>query len=458
MLNTSVRLGLGLVGLVVVLGCAPTPPIDDRAAGSPATLAGHEMLVSAPNAAGRALTVTATGSIDPAGPFFTPLGLNGRFCNSCHQFDQGWSITPAGLQARFDATAGTDPIFQFDGLNYLGAPQGTPEERRASSSLLLGKGVIAIRLPGGATSPNGAQRDFRLVAVDNPYPAAPGLPAQVTIFRRPLPTTNLFAVTSVNWDGRNTPADPTKPGGVDILLGLMNQANGATVLHAQQPTAIDMTTRQAIVAQELSLRTAQDESDAAGILHARGATGGAAALLRIPFTFGTTNAGHTFGLYDAWVGVSGGINDQRAKVVAGQVVFNTRMFGAGGSCSGCHDDPNLGNSSTALRFFDIGVSDPARRAPDVPLYTFERLDGPGGMPTGELQQTTDPGRALISAKWTDMNRFKVPTLRGLAARAPYFHDGSAATIRAVVDHYQAHFAVTLAGDEEDNLVAFLESL
>ena len=73
-------------------------------------------------------------------------------------------------------------------------------------------------------------------------------------------------------------------------------------------------------------------------------------------------------------------------------------------------------------------------------------------------ETTDPGRAMITGQWADMNRFKVPGLRGLAARPPYFHDGSAATIADVVDHYEGHFGIAFSGDEKRQLVAFLESL
>jgi cytochrome c peroxidase len=53
-------------------------------------------------------------------------------------------------------------------------------------------------------------------------------------------------------------------------------------------------------------------------------------------------------------------------------------------------------------FFDTGVSNEGRRTPD-------------------------PGRALVTGKCGDIGAFKVPTLRGVAARPPFFHDGSAAT-------------------------------
>jgi cytochrome c peroxidase len=73
-------------------------------------------------------------------------------------------------------------------------------------------------------------------------------------------------------------------------------------------------------------------------------------------------------------------------------------------------------------------------------------------------QTTDPGRALHTGLWADMNRFKVPALRGLSARAPFFHDGSARTLGDVVNHYQSRFAINFSGGEKDALLKFLESL
>ena len=40
-----------------------------------------------------------------------------------------------------------------------------------------------------------------------------------------------------------------------------------------------------------------------------------------------------------------------------------------GSCSTCHDTPNVGNHSVALPL-DIGIADASRRTPDMPLYTL----------------------------------------------------------------------------------------
>ena len=101
---------------------------------------------------------------------------------------------------------------------------------------------------------------------------------------------------------------------------------------------------------------------------------------------------------------------------------------------------------------DIGISDASRRTPDMPLYTLRNKA------TGETIQTTDPGRALITGKWQDIGRFKGPVLRALASRPPYFHDGSARDLPAVVNFYNNRFGMGLSAQEKADLVAFLASL
>lgn len=54
--------------------------------------------------------------------------------------------------------------------------------------------------------------------------------------------------------------------------------------------------------------------------------------------------------------------------------------------------------------------------------------------------------------------YKVPQLRGVWAVAPYFHDGSAKTLKDVVNHYNQHFKLNLTEPEKDNLVEYLKSL
>jgi cytochrome c peroxidase len=65
---------------------------------------------------------------------------------------------------------------------------------------------------------------------------------------------------------------------------------------------------------------------------------------------------------------------------------------------------------------------------------------------------------MRSGKWTDIGKTKGPMLRGLAGRAPYFHNGSAPDLKAVVDFYNARFAIGLTSQQESDLVAFLSAL
>jgi hypothetical protein len=67
---------------------------------------------------------------------------------------------------------------------------------------------------------------------------------------------------------------------------------------------------------------------------------------------------------------------------------------------------------------------------------------------------TDPAYALRTAT----GRYRTTPLRGLWQHPPYFHDGSAADLAAVVDHYDRHFELNLSDDQKSDLVEFLKSL
>ena len=101
---------------------------------------------------------------------------------------------------------------------------------------------------------------------------------------------------------------------------------------------------------------------------------------------------------------------------------------------------------------DIGISDASQRTPDLPLYTLRNNA------TGETIQTTDPGKALITGKWADIGKFKGPILRAVSLHAPYFHNGSAATLDDVLDFYEGRFGLGLTVQERSDLLAFLNAL
>ena len=440
------------------------------------------------NPAGLAATFSTAGPIDLGSPFFQSFGRNGRSCATCHDPSTGWTVTPELAQARFDASDGTDPLFRTnDGSNAPDLDVSTVDARRKAYSMLLTRGVIRVGMPIPANA------EFDLVAVDDPYGHASA--ADLSLFRRPLPSTNLRFLSTVMWDGRETFLDARSR---DCLRGTSNcfaaldadladQANGATTGHAQAAQDLTQDQRNAIVAFETSLYTAQVHDFAAGSLTAWRAAGGPRELAEMPFHFGINDpvagdyqtgapfSSTVFDLYDTWdAGLKLGLGSRegqrveaaRAAIVRGQEIFNTHPITITGvkglnddlgvpvmqgTCTTCHDAPNAGDHSVPAPL-DIGVADASRRTPDLPLYTLRNRT------TGEIVQTTDPGRALVTGRWKDIGRFKGPVLRGLAARAPYFHNGMAQDLAAVVDFYDSRFAIGFTPDEKRALAAFLRTL
>ncbi len=403
----------------------------------------------APNDEGAAQTVSTNGAIRADSRFFQSLGENGRTCGSCHEPGNGWAISRDGVNERFDTSDGTDPIFRTnDGANSPNADVSTVEARRVAYSMLLDHGVIRV----GRPIPEGAE--FTLSAVDDPYGFASA--QELSLFRRPLPTMNLRFITDVMWDGRET----IRP--YDISFDLAHQANDATRGHAQG--LVDLSRRQAanIVEFESGLFTAQIESNDAGQLDARGARGGPAFLSHLPFMRGMSRPGHTFQIFDAWTKLPGTSPQTLARkaIARGQELFNTRTFNivnvAGirdqvGTCATCHDTPDVGGHSSPM-FINLGLADGDRRPPDMPLYTLHNTA------TNQTIQTTDPGLALSTGKWADIGRFKVPNLRGIETRSPYFHNGVIDTIEGLVGFYNARFAIGLTADEKADLAAFIKAL
>ncbi len=428
------------------------------------------------NEHGYATTISTQGSIDLGNEFFQDLGTNGRRCISCHLPTAGWSVTPEEMQVTFWLSRGgtkSDPlglgaVFRLnDGATSPNADVSTLDKRREAYSMLLEKGLIRV----GIGMPEDAE--FELVAVDDPYGYASA--QELSLFRRPLPATNLKFLSAVMWDGRETFKDEN--GNFEsIHFDLSHQANGATEGHAQGDPLTDAQ-RESIVAFESSLHTAQVLDWDAGKLDVAGAHGGPRAMIDQEFyigindVFGDPVTGDpfdpdAFDLYDGWKNSN---KKARAQIARGQKIFNTRRLvieGVSGinddfgipsleaTCSFCHNTPNGGDHSTAVPL-NIGIVDESERTPDMPLYVLQCNSGPLA---GKTYRVTDPGRALITGKCKDIGRFKGPILRGLASRAPYFHNGSAASLRDVVDFYDRRFHMNLSHNEKRDLAAFLATL
>ncbi len=480
-----------VVTAITLLGCE-----TERTALSPAsppvlTADRTGEVVSLLDPTGRVATVSTTGSIDLSNAFFQNLGTNGRTCGTCHLQSNGMGLSAASAQAAFAASTGADPLFAaVDGANCTSV---TPADGAAGHSLLINNGLIRI----GLTVPAGA--DFTITAVHDPYGCALlGPPAVASVYRRPLPTTNLRFLSAVMFDGRET-VQPLNNGATflaNLRTDLAHQAMDATLIHAQGTVSPTMAQLNAIVDFELALFTAQRTDDSAGVLNAQGASGGPETLVSAPYypgindPLGGNPTGAAFNpsavtIYTPWQNLtsSNPYTAARQAVARGEALFDTHplsitnvtglndalgVLTINGTCTTCHDTPNVGNHSLPVPL-DIGTSHVAAyepdpqiaaavaqlSAPDLPIFQVTCTSGPLA---GRVRYTSDPGRALISGHCVDLGRVKGPILRGLASRAPFFHNGAGGSFSQVVAFYNLRFKMGLTAREAADLVAFLRAL
>ena len=431
--------------------------------------------------AGAVATFQPTGATFPArNAFFQNLGTNGRTCFSCHQPASGWTVGAADVAARFEASGGTDPIFRLvDGATCPSDDVSTLAAKRRAYTLLIKKGLIRI----GLQMPNPTH--FEVTEVDDPYSCttnpATGLTSPTTgivsMYRRPLPSSNLGFLSTIMWDGRES--------------SLTSQARDATLGHAQANAAPTDAQLADIVAFESGIFMAQEIDQQAGILHRDGALGGPVALSLQPFFIGVNDplgknptgvpfTSNIFDIYRPWLSAHGKDEDdveRRLSIARGEEVFNATAINitgvAGlndvlnvasipGFCGTCHDTPNVGDHSVKAPL-DIGIADARAKSPPrldisgLPVFTLRCTDVDGPL-AGQVFKVTDPGRAMISGQCADIGKVKGPILRGLASRAPYFHNGSAATLLDVVNFYDQRFGLGFTEQQKTDLVNFLNAL
>ena len=77
---------------------------------------------------------------------------------------------------------------------------------------------------------------------------------------------------------------------------------------------------------------------------------------------------------------------------------------------------------------------------------------------GILHRPGDTGMDPLLASRSTTGRYRTTPLRGVWEHAPYFHDGSAATLGDVVTHYNGYLRLGLSADEQRELVEYLRSL
>ncbi len=479
-----------------------TVPTDRRASADDG--AGADPLQMTLDRAGILATVSTdnfdTGS---SNGFFANLGTNGRTCGTCHVESNAWTFTPRYARS----LAPDDPLFTpNDGSD---CPPTDPSQgpNAMLSSQVLNYGLIRVQLAIPATA------NFTLRSATDPQgcaipPGSAGVNGQLFLFRRPLPSTNLLFNSAIMWDGRET-LEPlatqahfqnTGP----FLFDLDDQANSATTGHAEGASIVGTQAQTDIVAFETNLFTAQllvqPRRAFPALLNIAGAHGGPDYIQDVvapsffigvndPLKPGFSNA--VFNVFAAWEPTSpwyGFLQPTEQAIGRGEAIFNNTTFVihdvpglnsvpsdplynpsdpfAGRDivrgCAFCHNNPNIGNHSTSLPI-NIGVTmaQPTNNdgspnnvldIANLPVYTLENTE------TAATVQVTDPGRAMVSGEWTDIGKTKGPMLRGLAGRAPYFHNGSARDLTAVVNFYNTRFDIGLTPQQVGDLVAFLRAL
>jgi hypothetical protein len=396
-------------------------------------------------------------------------------------------MNPEFAQSLFDLTQGLDPLFaSVDGANSPTRDMSTIEARRQNTTMIRNKGLIRV----GLKMPTNAE--FTIEGINDPYTAA--TPAELSAFRRPLPTSNLRFASTVMWDGRALANADSVPAALrsqvkDAVMGHMQAAVPPTELQVSQ-----------IVDFETSIYTTQIYDNAAGVLDASPIRAGPEELVRLPFFTGINrfvgNNGvklgfdpRVFSLFGPWspqpdrsrkpaspaqqaLARGEKIFNGRSFIISGVAGFNDRLVpppapagrpqrrmarlraansSVRGTCSSCHNIPQLGGNSLPL-LINTGISDGVRRTSDMPLYTLRNNV------TGERATTTDPGAAMTTGKWTDIGKFKTPNLRGLETHSPYMHNGFSGELLDVINFYDNRFSIGLTPQDKEDLKVFLQAL
>ena len=462
------------------------------------------------NPEGRLGVLLSAGSIDTTGhPFFTPIGSNGRACVTCHQPVNAMSLSAAMVRERWRVTGGRDPLFAaIDGSNNPSLPQ----DKESSHSLLLNRGLVRVGLPwpprpiaGRAVTP-----EFTIEVVSDPtgvnldpvYGFKSRQPT-ISVFRRPRPAANLKYVMTPDEvfnikTGELTARDPDTGElvGMNLMadsrhLSLKQQATAAYQDHLEGQTGMAPKDLQAIVDFESQIYVAQASNRLGSSLveaHGPPGLGPRAVAEGKVHVLANNQRDPVFRTFEPWMkpeqmaaSLPDAERELRASIARGSDIFLLRQFwirdvahinsiGLGNpikrTCTTCHNAQMTG-MDLAPGWVDVGTANyPTWTEPPVfsekaelPVFkiTCDRAAPPHPY-LGRTIYTTDPGRSLITGRCNDVGSLVMGQFRGLAARAPYFSNGSAATLRELVDFYDRRFDMKLSEAEKQDLVNFLSVL
>ncbi len=451
-----------------------------------------------PNEHGTLRVLLQDGPLDTRGhPFFEPLGPHGRACVTCHQPADAMSLSLASIRQQWQTAGARDPLFApIDGANCPDLPHG----ERDSHSLLLDHGLFRIARPwpprdhaGKAIKP-----DFDVDVIHDPTGCnlSPrwGLPSDdphVSVYRRPRPVANLKYVLAMGFaiDGKRglpLPLDPDtgKPVSGNLMadsrvLTLKAQMHDAARSHLGFFERLTPAQIERINDFEMRVFTAQQQNRLGDSLDAGGAEGGPAKLADSePGRLGSQGIG-VWSEFAPWEraddsSVTPERRALRESIARGARSFRERTFliadsrgvnspmGFGNPmrdrCALCHNMSQMG-MDVAPGQVDLGTTTQpfADQQPHLPLFRIT-CKGEPHPHYGRVIHTHDPGYALTTGRCADVGRITLQSLRGLAARAPYFVNGTASTLREVVEYYDRRYSIGYTEQEIEDLVNLMSAL
>jgi len=511
-MSGNIKKLLLLLGVTLTLAAAAQTGGDAASWWSPGDPRVLPAVAEYENAYGTLRLLNTEGPVDTRKhAFFSPLGGNGRACVTCHQPANGMGLAVDTIQRRWRETNGTDPLFAaIDGSNCPSLPQADA----ASHSLLLERGLFRIFLPWPPRTREGdsVEPEFSIQVISDPTGCNTdpvyGLDSDnptISVFRRPRPVANLKYVTELSHgvtpheyfypnDKSLLPKDPETGAFVAHRLmsdgrepTLKTQAVGAALGHLESKRPSEKQLAE-IVAFENQIYVAQSSHSVAGALTGPGTPpvlGPEALRDGAPARLGNNPINRIFGSFAMWAEpklASEASSDRRAQnefrrsVARGADLFYERRFlirdvgdyndkGLGNpfnrSCgSGCHNMQLVG-IDLAPGYMDLGLNSLpwANNRPDLPLFKVEcNTDARPQSYLGRTIYTHDPGRALITGRCIDVGATLTQQMRGLAARPPYFANGSAANLRELIDFYDRRFNIGYTESEKQDLVNFMSTL
>ncbi len=496
----SLRLAMAALALGLTANNAPhTKPSSPDRWWSPNETRSFPAQLDYSNANGGARLILTDGPMNTqTHPFFRSMGANKRACVTCHQPADGMSLSAASAQKQWARNGAKDPLFAaIDGSNCPNLAQG----KRAAHSLILDHGLIRIARawpPKNATG-QPIRPDFALTVLRDPTHCNRdpqwGIHSprhQISVYRRPRPVANFKYIEAMGFAydpkaGMPLPLDPDthQPVSGNLMadgraLSLTAQMREAADMHLQMAKSLTPADMTHILNFEHRIFSAQQSHTIGGDLDANGAEGGPQKLASSPPGRLGSQGIPVWSEFAAWdkpennIGLTSAQSAWRQSVARGAKMFRDRTFlitdsaginspvGFGNpvrnGCAFCHNMSQMG-MDVAPGQIDLGTTNHpfANPMPHLPLFRIRCLGQPHPH-YGRIILTSDPGYALTTGKCADVGRITLQTMRSMSARAPYFSNGSAKTLRAIIDFYDRRYTIHYTEQEKQDMTHLLEAL